>query len=182
MTVLRLTGPLLDQLRSREPGLMMLGYYKMSEATAQQMRGDWFHSGDRGYLDAEGYLFFVDRKKEVIRRRGENISAYEVELIISKHPKILEAAAIPISSELSEDDVMVYIVPKRGEFVSFEEIIMFCNRNMPYFMVPRFIEFVDCLPKTASQKIEKYKLKELAESRRSEIWDRDKAGIKLTRD
>jgi crotonobetaine/carnitine-CoA ligase len=169
-------------IRSREPGLMMLGYYKMSEATAQQMRGDWFHSGDRGYLDAEGYLFFVDRKKEVIRRRGENISAYEVELIISKHPKILEAAAIPISSELSEDDVMVYIVPKRGEFVSFEEIIMFCNRNMPYFMVPRFIEFVDCLPKTASQKIEKYKLKELAESRRSEIWDRDKAGIKLTRD
>lgn len=169
-------------IRPREPGLMMLGYYKMADATAQQMRGNWFHSGDRGYLDADGYLFFVDRKKEAIRRRGENISAYEVELIISKHPKVLEAAAIPMSSEMSEDDVMAYIVPKPGESVSFEEIISFCNENMSYFMVPRFIEFVDCLPKTPSQKIEKYKLKELAESRRSEIWDRDKAGIKLTRD
>jgi crotonobetaine/carnitine-CoA ligase len=169
-------------IRAREPGLMMLGYYKMPDATAQQMRGDWFHSGDRGYLDEDGYLFFVDRKKEAIRRRGENISAYEVELIISRHPKVLEAAAIPVSSELSEDDVMAYIVLKPSETISFEELISFCSQNMPYYMVPRFIEFVDCLPKTPSQKIEKYKLKELAESRRSEIWDREKAGIKLTRD
>jgi crotonobetaine/carnitine-CoA ligase len=169
-------------IRAREPGLMMLGYYKMPNATAQQMRGDWFHSGDRGYLDEDGYLFFVDRKKEAIRRRGENISAYEVELIISKHPKVLEAAAIPVSSELSEDDVMAYIVLKPSETISFEELISFCSQNMPYYMVPRFIEFVDSLPKTPSQKIEKYKLKELAESRRSEIWDREKAGIKLTRD
>jgi crotonobetaine/carnitine-CoA ligase len=169
-------------IRSLEPGLMMHGYYKMPEATAQQMRGNWFHSGDRGYLDADGYLFFVDRKKEAIRRRGENISAYEVELIISRHPQVLEAAAIPISSEMSEDDVMAYIVLKPGESVSFEEIITFCNQNMSYYMVPRFIEFVDCLPKTPSQKIEKYKLKQLAESRRSEIWDRDKSGLKLNRD
>jgi carnitine-CoA ligase len=168
-------------IRSREPGLMMLGYYKMPEATAQQMHGDWFHSGDRGYLDEDGYLFFVDRKKEAIRRRGENISAYEVELIISKHPKVLEAAAIPVSSEMSEDDVMAYVVLKPEQFVSPEEIISFCDENMSYFMVPRYIEFIDCLPKTPSQKIEKYKLKELAESRRSEIWDREKAGIKLTR-
>jgi carnitine-CoA ligase len=168
-------------VRPHEPGLMMLGYYKMPEATAQQMRGDWFYTGDRGYVDEDGYLFFVDRKKEAIRRRGENISAYEVELIISKHPKVLEAAAIPIRSELSEDDVMAYIVLRPGENLSHEEVIDFCSHHMSYFMVPRFVEFVDSLPKTPSQKIEKYKLKELAESHRSEIWDREKAGIKLGR-
>jgi crotonobetaine/carnitine-CoA ligase len=97
-------------------------------------------------------------------------------------PQFHTSTATPISSEMSEDDVMAYIVLKPGESVSFEEIITFCNQNMSYFMVPRFIEFVACLPKTPSQKIEKYQLKELAESRRSEIWDRDKAGIKLTRD
>ena len=166
-------------VRSLEPGLMMLGYYKMSETTEAQMRGSWFHTGDRGYVDKDGYLFFIDRKKEAIRRRGENISAYEVELIISKHPKVLEVAAIPVASELSEDDVMAYIVLKPKEIVSYEEIIDFCNRNMAYFMVPRFVEFVDSLPKTPSQKIEKYKLKELAEARLSEIWDREKAGIRL---
>jgi crotonobetaine/carnitine-CoA ligase len=163
-------------VRSLQPGLMMLGYYKMSETTEAQMRGSWFHTGDRGYMDKDGYLFFIDRKKEAIRRRGENISAYEVELIISKHPKILEVAAIPVASELSEDDVMAYIVLKPKEILSYEEIIDFCNRNMAYFMVPRFIEFVDSLPKTPSQKIEKYKLKKLAEARLSEIWDREKAG------
>ena len=166
-------------VRALEPGLMMLGYYNMPDTTAKQHRGSWFHTGDRGYLDKDGYLFFVDRKKEAIRRRGENISAYEVELIISKHAKVLEVAAIPVASELSEDDVMVYVVLKPGEEMLYEEIIDFCNRNMAYFMVPRFIEFVDALPKTPSQKIEKYKLKELAEKRRSEIWDREKAGIKL---
>lgn len=166
-------------VRALEPGLMMLGYYKMPEATASQMRGSWFHTGDRGYLDKDGYLFFVDRKKEAIRRRGENISAYEVELIISKHPKVLEAAAIPVASELSEDDVMAYIVLKPGEKMAHEEIVDFCTHNMAYFMVPRFVEFVDALPKTPSQKIEKYKLKALAETRRSEMWDREKAGIKL---
>ncbi|HWH58655.1 MAG TPA: AMP-binding protein, partial [Terriglobales bacterium] len=162
-----------------ESGLMMLGYYNMPETTAEQMRGPWFHTGDRGYLDEDGYLFFLDRKKEAIRRRGENISAYEVELIISKHPKVFEAAAIPLASELSEDDVMAYIVLKPGENMSYEEVVDFCSHNMAYFMVPRFVEFIDALPKTPSQKIEKYKLKELAEGRRSEIWDREKAGIKL---
>lgn len=168
-------------VRTLEPGLMMTGYYKMPEATVKEMRNLWFHTGDRGYVDSDGYLFFVDRKKEAIRRRGENISAYEVELIISKHPKVLEVAAIAVESELSEDDVMAYIVLEPGERASPEEIIEFCNDNMAYFMVPRFVEFIDALPKTASEKIEKYKLKKLAEQRRSELWDREKAGIRLKR-
>jgi len=117
------------------------------------------HTGDRGYLDEDGYLSFVDRKKEAIRRRGENISAYEVEMLVAKHPKVLEVAAIAVSSELSEDEVMVYIVPEPGEPPRHEEIIQFCSDNMAYFMVPRFVEFIDALPKTASEKIEKYKLR-----------------------
>ena len=168
-------------MRTDEPESVMLGYYKMPEATAHEWRGGWFHTGDRGYLDEDGYLFFVDRKKEAIRRRGENISAYEVELIISRHPAVLEVAAVPVSSEMSEDEVMVFVVKQPGGSVTEEEIIKFANANMAYFMVPRFVDFIDELPKTPSEKIEKYKLKQLAQSRRDQLWDREKAGVKLVR-
>ena len=168
-------------MRTVAPGMMMTGYYKMPEATAQQFRDGWFQTGDRGYVDADGYLFFVDRKKEAIRRRGENISAYEVELILSRHPKVLEVAAIPVSSELTEDDVMVYVVPKPGEKPTEKEVVEFCNEHMAYFMVPRFVAFVDALPKTPSEKIEKYKLQRDAEARRAELWDREHHGIVVKR-
>jgi crotonobetaine/carnitine-CoA ligase len=162
-------------------GLMMKGYYKMPEATAREFQEGWFYTGDRGYLDADGYLFFVDRKKESIRRRGENISAYEVELIISRHPSILEVAAVPVSSELSEDDVMVYVVLKIGEALTHAEVVHFAAENMSYFMVPRFVEFIDELPKTPSEKLEKYKLKKSAEERREQLWDREREGIQIKR-
>jgi carnitine-CoA ligase len=160
-------------LHPNEPGITMLGYYNMPEAAT----GEWFATGDRGHVDADGYLFFSDRKKEAIRRRGENISAYEVETIICKHPAILEAAAVPVASELGEDDLMVYLVKAPGATVSYEEIIAFCNENMSYFMVPRYIDFIDELPKTPSEKIEKYKLKLSAAERLGELWDREAAGI-----
>ncbi|MFM9992562.1 MAG: AMP-binding protein [Burkholderiaceae bacterium] len=162
-------------------GLMMKGYYKMPEATAREFHEGWFYTGDRGYLDADGYLFFVDRKKESIRRRGENISAYEVELIISRHPSILEVAAVPVSSELSEDDVMVYVVLKPGETLTHSEVVHFAAENMSYFMVPRFVEFIEELPKTPSEKLEKYKLKKSAEERREQLWDREQEGIQIKR-
>lgn len=168
-------------MRALEPGSMMLGYYKMPAETDKEFVDGWFRTGDRGYLDADGYLFFVDRKKEAIRRRGENISAYEVELILSRHPSILEVAAVPVSSELSEDDVMVYVVLKPGETLSHAEVVHFAVEHMSYFMVPRFVEFIDELPKTASSKLEKYKLKKDAELRRAELWDREKAGISVSR-
>ena len=110
---------------------MMLGYYKMPEATLRESRNLWFHTGDRGYLDADGYLYFVDRKKEAIRRRGENIfPAYEVEILIAKHPQVLEVAAVAVSSELSEDEVMAYIVAKPGARPRHEEIIEFCSDDV----------------------------------------------------
>ena len=169
------------QVRPRERGSMMTGYYRMPEATANAFVDGWFCTGDRGRLDADGYLYFVDRKKEAIRRRGENISAYEVELILSGHPAILEAAAVAVPSELSEDEVMVYLVRRPGAAVSHEEVIRFADARMSHFMVPRFVEFVDALPKTSTEKIEKYKLKQDAVARRESLWDREKAGIRLTR-
>jgi len=168
-------------MRPLQPGAMMKGYYKMPDATAREFVDGWFKTGDRGRLDADGYLYFVDRKKEAIRRRGENISAYEVELILSRHPAILEVAAIPVASEMSEDDVMVYVVRKPGHALTHAEVVRFANEHMSYFMVPRFVEFTDALPKTASEKLEKYKLKQDAQARRDALWDREREGIVIKR-
>jgi len=169
-----LMRPLID-------GAMMKGYYKMPAETAREFVDGWFRTGDRGTLDADGYLYFVDRKKEAIRRRGENISAYEVELILSRHPAILEVAAIPVASEMSEDDVMVYVVLKPGEAMTAAEVVHFAAEHMSYFMVPRFVAFIDALPKTASEKLEKYKLKQMAQAQRADLWDREREGIVVAR-
>ena len=159
----------------------MSGYYKMPDATVRETRNLWLHTGDRGWLDEDGYLYFVDRKKEAIRRRGENISAYEVEMLMARHPAVLEVAAVAVASELSEDEVLTFVVLREGERASEEELVRFANRNMAHFMVPRFVHFLDALPKTASEKIEKYKLKVWAEENRAALWDREALGIKLER-
>lgn len=167
--------------RPRERGSFMLGYYEMPAATVAATTDLWFHTGDRGRLDEDGYLYFVDRKKEAIRRRGENISAYEVETILCRHPDIQEAAAVPVDAELGEDELMVYLVPGPDCAVTFEEMIEFCAQQMAYYMVPRYLEFVDELPKTPSEKIEKYKLKQSAAQRSGQLWDREAAGITISR-
>jgi crotonobetaine/carnitine-CoA ligase len=168
-------------IRPNEPGSVMLGYYKMPQATEAAHTDGWFHTGDRGHLDEDGYLFFSDRKKEAIRRRGENISAYEVEMVLCRHPAVQEAAAVPVPSELGEDDVMAYLVPVPGTALSYREVIEFCAENMAYYMVPRYLDTLEALPKTPSEKIEKYKLKVDAAQRLNELWDRDKAGITVRR-
>jgi crotonobetaine/carnitine-CoA ligase len=169
------------RIRPNERGIIMHGYYKMGDATVDNIRDLWFHTGDRGRVDSDGYLYFVDRKKEIIRRRGENISAFEVEMIICRHPAILEAAAVPVPSDLSEDDLMVYLVRAPDAFVEFEELIDFCATNMPYYMVPRYLDFIDELPKTPSEKIEKYRLKAAAAENLDRLWDREAAGITIAR-
>ena len=169
------------QVKPQRPGTIMTGYYKMPEQTAQAFVDGWFCTGDRGYLDEDGYLYFIDRKKEAIRRRGENISAYEVELILSRHPAILEVAAVPVPSELSEDEVMVYVVLQPGQTLTHAQVIQFAAEHMNYFMVPRFVEFIAELPKTATEKIEKYKLKQDALTRRTSLWDREREGIQIAR-
>jgi crotonobetaine/carnitine-CoA ligase len=153
----------------------------MPEATARTVRNLWFHTGDRGYMDDDGYIYFVDRKKDAIRRRGENISSFEVEQMILKHPAVLDAAAYPIASEHTEDEVMVSVVLREGTSLGEAELIRHCQDNMAYYMVPRYVEFLAELPKTMTEKVEKYKLKQAAEGRLAQVWDREKAGIVVKR-
>jgi len=166
-------------VRGKEPFSITLGYYKMPEETLKVFRNFWFHTGDYGYMDEDGYYYFVDRKKDSIRRRGENISSYEIEKVISSHPKVEESAAVAVPSELGEDEVKICVVLKKGEKVTPDELILFCEGKMPYFAIPRYVEFLKNLPKTPTEKILK---RELREARiRATTWDREKSGYKLKR-
>ena len=160
-------------VRPLKPYSMMLEYYKVPDKTVETWNDLWFHTGDCGFFDEEGYLFFTGRKKDAIRRRGENISAFEVEKVINAHPSVLEAAVIGVESELGDDEVMVCLVLKAGENLSCEELIRFCKERMAYFMVPRYIRFMDELPKTPSLRVEKYKLRD--EGITSDTWDSEKS-------
>lgn len=168
-------------LRHEMPWSHSLGYYKMPEATAKAWRNGWFHTGDCGYVDEDGYFWFLDRTKDAIRRRGENISAYEVEKVLLQHPAVQEAAVFAVKSEMSEDEVAAAIVCKPGQRVAEAELVEFCRVAMAYYMVPRFIQFVPDLPRNASQKVEKFKLRQTADADRSVLWDREQAGIKISR-
>jgi crotonobetaine/carnitine-CoA ligase len=166
-------------VRGKEPYSQMDEYYKMPEATAKAFRNLWYHTGDFGYKDEDGYLYFVDRKKDALRRRGENISSFEVEKDINSHPKVLESAVFAVPSELGEDDVKAVVVLKKGVKMSPEELISFCEDRMAYFAVPRYVEISESLPKTATARVEKYKLREQGVT--GDTWDREKAGYKLKR-
>ncbi|MEJ6022684.1 ATP-dependent acyl-CoA ligase [Ramlibacter sp. PS4R-6] len=168
-------------VRTREPWIFAQGYYNMPASTTSTLRNLWFHTGDRGWMDEDGYIYFVDRKKDAIRRRGENISSFEVEQMILMHPAVLDVAAFPVQSEHSEDEVMVSVVLREGGRLTEAELVHHCNDNMAYFMVPRYVEFLPQLPKTMTEKVEKYKLKQDAQARLGEIWDREKAGIVVKR-
>ena len=165
--------------RPREPFVMMLGYYNMPDKTAESFQNLWFHSGDLAKKDADGYFYFVDRKKDALRRRGENISSFEVERGVNSHPSVLESAAVAAPSEVGEDEVKICVVLKPGAALTPEELIRHCNDRMPYFAVPRYVEFMESLPKTPTDRIEKYKLKQAGVT--PNTWDREKAGIQITR-
>ena len=140
---------------------MMTGYLRMPEVNAELLRGGWYHSGDLGRLDATGNLFFVGRKKDVIRRRGENISALEIESVIGRHPVVLEVAAYGIESEYSEEEVAVAVVPRPGASLTGTELRDFCTGRMARYMVPEHIRFMESLPKTPTEKVAKAELKRL---------------------
>ena len=165
--------------RPKEPFVMMLEYYNMPAKTLETFRNLWFHTGDLARKDEDGYYYFVDRKKDALRRRGENISSFEVERAINTHPKVLESAAVAVKSELAEDEVKICVVLQPGEKLSYEELIRYANDRMPYFAVPRYVEFMDRLPKTPTERIQKYVLKQAGITENT--WDREKAGIKITR-
>lgn len=146
-------------VRPKIPWCIFLEYDGMPEATVRAFRGLWFHTGDAGYFDERGYLYFVDRLKDAIRRKGENISSYEVEQILLKHKDIAQVAVIPVPSDVGDDEVMAVIVPNTESRLTAEEVISYSKENMPHFWVPRYVRFMESLPATATGRIEKFRLR-----------------------
>lgn len=162
-------------VRPVKPWSMLLEYYRMPEKTVEAWQGLWFHTGDYLQEDEEGFYRFIDRKKDAIRRRGENISSFEVERVVMMHPEVLEAAATPVAAELGEDEVMITVVRRLDSQLCAEELALHCERGMAKFMVPRYIRFAPSLPKTPTEKVQKFMLREQGVT--ADTWDREaKAG------
>lgn len=149
-------------VRPKVPWTTFTGYYGMPDRTAETFRNLWIHTGDGLRRDADGWFYFVDRLKDAIRRRGENISSYEVEQGLLGHPDVQECAvvAVPAGTEAGEDEVMAFVVPSPGSQLRPADLWAWCERRLPYFAVPRFLEVVRSLPKTPSEKVRKVELRE----------------------
>jgi crotonobetaine/carnitine-CoA ligase len=146
-------------VRPKRPFIMFTGYYKMPEETLRNYRNLWFHTGDLGKVDSEGYFYFCGRKKESIRRGGENITPYEIEKVLTDHPAVAEAAAVGVPDPILGEEIKVYVVLHEGRSVKPPELIERCQDRLPKFLIPRYLEFVSSLPKTASEKVQKASLK-----------------------
>jgi len=147
-------------VRPREPFIIFSGYWRDPVATTEAWRNGWFHTGDLGRFDDAGFLTFVDRKKDYLRRRGENVSSFEVERALLAHEAVGEAAAVGVPSELTEDDCLVVVAPRAGMTVDPWDLVHHSVANMPFFAVPRYYAIVDELPKTPTGKVEKYRLRQ----------------------
>jgi crotonobetaine/carnitine-CoA ligase len=163
-------------VRPELPWTVSSGYYGMPDQTLASVRNLWWHSGDSGHFDEDGWLYFDGRTKDVIRRRGVNISAHEVESIVDEHPAVVESAAVAVPSELSEDDVKVVVVVRDESELTPAQVLEHCRRQMPRHMIPRYVELRRSpLPRTPSEKIAKETLR--AEGVTPETFDRDNAPI-----
>lgn len=156
-------------LRPKKPAIVMDGYLNKSQATVGAWRNLWFHTGDMMRADEEGYLYFSGRKKERIRRRGENISAYEVETIAIQHPDMVECAVLGVPAGDNEDEVYLVGVLREAQLMTESELHQWLKGRLPKFMVPRYIEFRTSLPKTGSAKIERHTLQKSVPS--AAAWD-----------
>jgi crotonobetaine/carnitine-CoA ligase len=147
-------------LRASEPFTFAAGYFGKPDKTVEAWRNLWFHTGDRVVRDADGAFRFVDRIKDAIRRRGENISSWEVEQVLMMHPAVAAAAVYPVRSELAEDEVMAAVILREQAALAPQELADFCATRLPKFAIPRFIALVGELPRTENGKVQKYKLRE----------------------
>jgi crotonobetaine/carnitine-CoA ligase len=161
-------------LRADAPHAFASGYFRMPGQTVEAWRNLWFHTGDRVIRDADGAFRFVDRIKDAIRRRGENISSFEVEQVLLSHPAVASCAVYPVRSELAEDEVMAALVARPGSRIDCGELAAFCEARLPYFAVPRYIDLLDDLPRTENGKVQKFRLRERGVS--AATWDRQPAG------
>lgn len=165
--------------RPLRPSVMQDGYWNRPEATAAASRNYWFHTGDLGHFDAAGNLFFDDRKKDYLRRGGENISSVEVELVFLAHPDVAEVAVHAVPSELSEDDLKVSAVLRDGATITEEELCVWAVDQLPYYAVPRYIEFRQSLPVSPLGRVMKYQLRD--EGRTERTWDRTRSDVRVDR-
>lgn len=161
------------------PHVIFKGYFENPEATAKAYHGEWYRTGDLGMRDGDGDFYFVDRKSDFIRFKGRNISSLQVEAAAMGHPAVEAVACFGITSDEldSEAEIKLDIIVKEGQSVTAEEIARFINDNAPYFFVPRYVEFVDSLPYTPTNKVQKYKLREKGLT--GDVWDRTKTDFKL---
>lgn len=166
-------------LRPREPFAFATGYFNMPEKTVEAWRNLWFHTGDRVVREANGLYRFIDRMKDAIRRRGENVSSWEVENALQAHPLISSCAVYPVPSELGEDEVAVAVLLKPNASLQPLDVVQYCEGKMAYFAVPRYVRFVSQMPLTENGKIKKVSLREAGIT--SDMWDREKSGYKLRR-
>lgn len=148
-------------IRCAEPHLILSNYYGDPAATAEASRDLWFHTGDIARRDADGFFYFVGRQKDVIRRRGENISAFDVEQALLTHPDILEVAAYGVPSELTEEDLMVSVVGRPASGLTAEDVVAWARDRLASHMVPRYVRLTDAIPRTETEKAAKYRLKAL---------------------
>jgi len=165
-------------VRPRAPYTMFQGYLHQSEKTVEAWRNLWFHTGDYVTRDADGYYYFVDRKKDIIRRRGENLAPYDVESALNRHPAVFESVVVGVPSPLGEEDVKAFVQLRPGAQVLPKELFEFCGAQLPFFMVPRFLEFVEEIPKTANQKSQRYLLRE---RKGGTEYDRESLGVQIAR-
>lgn len=167
-------------VRPGEPLTVMRGYHNLPDKTAETLVDGWVHTGDAFRTDTEGRFFFSDRMKDALRRRGENISSFEVESAINSHPGVYESAVVAVPSDLTEDEIKAVVVPREGVTVDPVELTRYLIERLPYFMVPRYVEFAESLPKTPTQKVHKHLLRDAGVH--EGVWDREAAGIVLRRE
>jgi crotonobetaine/carnitine-CoA ligase len=168
-------------VRMEEPWTISHGYHNDPAATARAWRNGWFHTGDLFRRDAEGHYYFIDRATDSIRRRGENISAFEVEAGLRRHPAIAEAAAVGVPAPGgSEQEVMAVVRLAEGARLAPAELLEFLRPLLAPHMLPRYVRFVSDFPRTPTQKIEKFRLR--AQGLTTDSWDRERAGMQVRRD
>ena len=165
--------------RPRGPNLMFAGYWNRPDATVEATRNLWFHTGDLARLDADGYAYFVDRKKDTLRRRGENISSFEMEKVLYGHEAVKDAAVHAVASPVGEDDVKVTVVLQEGATVDEEALCRWIAERVPFFAIPRYVEFRADLPRNPVGRVLKYELR--AEGVTAQTWDREAAGVVFER-
>lgn len=161
-------------VRETEPGVIMKGYFRNPEATAAALAGGWLHTGDLGYRDEEGFFYYAGRKKDSFRRRGENISAWEVERVLNEHPDIAESAIVGVDNEIADQDVKAFIRLKPGHELDPLALIKWCEPRMASFQMPRYVAFIDQFPKTPTERIRKETLSRATD----DCWDVERSAAR----